>query len=388
MSHSKSIFLAALLFFMLAFLTTSSAQDVGDYRSAGSGNWTDAGNWEVFNGTNWVAATTYPGQIGGTNLVTIQNGNTISLGSTIPNPIAGLIVGDGTGGTDTLEIDNDAELDTPYIDIQAGGFAIWTASSITLNLPAGAAFIISGGTLDDGKPCSASKRLRIGSVIYSTCNGGAGADYSFEDLQNAGGSLSVSPDSNSPVCEGTDLNLYANPSGAGSSGATFSWSATGPGGYSFSSTDENPVVSGLAAGSYSFTVVITDSSGYSSSGTTAVEITAGASIALQPANQQGVPGATSTFEVSASGAANFQWEVSTDGGSNFTSISDGPKYTGSQTDQLQVFGLQPSDSGNLYRVVIQASNPGCPSITSSTAELTVSSGTVITNRKITLRVNN
>ncbi|MDX1334010.1 MAG: hypothetical protein R3252_13355, partial [Robiginitalea sp.] len=156
MVHPKSTCLAALLFIIMAFLTRVSAQQVDDYRSAGSGNWTDAGNWEVFDGTNWVAATTYPGEVGGTNIVSIQNGNTISLGTTIPNPIAGLIVGDGTGGTDTLQITNEARLNTPYIDLQTGGVILWTRNE-SFFLPSGAALIISGGMLDNSGPCNASK---------------------------------------------------------------------------------------------------------------------------------------------------------------------------------------------------------------------------------------
>jgi hypothetical protein len=134
MAYPKSVPFVVLLFFLLGFLTELSAQEAGDYRSAGSGNWTDPGNWEVYDGTSWIPATTYPGQVGGTNLVTIQDGYTISLGSTIPNPIQGLIVGDGVGGTDTLEISNTATLNTPFIDLQTGGILIWT-SNVSFFLP-------------------------------------------------------------------------------------------------------------------------------------------------------------------------------------------------------------------------------------------------------------
>lgn len=387
MVPSKKAPFTVLLFFMLALCSNSWAQEVNDYRSVGSGNWTDPANWEVFDGTNWVAATTYPGEVAGTNIVTIQNGNTISLGTTIPNAIQGLIIGDGAGGTDTLQITNTATLNTPFIDIQTGGVLIWT-SNVSFYLPAGAAIFISGGILDNSGPCSASKRLVIGSQIYSTCNGGAGVDYTFDDLNNSGGSLAASPSSNSPVCEGTDLTLFANPSGAGSSGATFSWSGSGPGGYSFSSTVENPVVTGLNAGTYTFEVTITDSSGFSYSDTTAVEVVAGAVISLQPADQQVAQGTTAVFSVTASGAGSYQWQISTDGGSSYSNLADGARYTGSQTGSLQVSNVQTSEDGTLYRVRIQPAAAGCPDIQSDAAILTVVSGTVITNKRITYRVNN
>ncbi len=387
MVQPKKAPLAVLLLFMLSLWSSSWAQEVNDYRSVGSGNWTNPANWEVFDGTSWVAATTYPGQVGGTNIVTIQNGNTLSLGTTIPNAIQGLIIGDGTGGTDTLQITNTATLNTPFIDLQTGGVLVWT-SNVSFYLPAGAAIFISGGTLDNSGPCNASKRLVIGSQIYSTCNGGAGVDYTFDDLNNSGGSLSASPSSNSPVCEGSDLTLFANPSGAGSSGASFSWNGSGPGGYSYSSTTENPVISGLTAGTYTFTVTITDSSGFSYSDSLAVEVAAGAVISLQPADQQVAQGTIAVFGVTASGAGSYQWQISTDGGSTFSNLADGVKYSGSQTSSLQISNVQTSENGTQYRVLIQPAATGCTGIQSGTATLTVVSGKVITNKRITYRVNN
>jgi hypothetical protein len=384
---NQRAFIILILFFLCCGVHSLFAQQAGDYRSSGSGNWNDAANWEVYDGTSWVAATNYPGEVAGTNLVYIQGGNTISLGTAIPSGIQGLIVGDGTGGTDTLQVSGNSSLNTPVIDIQTGGFAIWTAN-VTLTIPAGAAFKITGGTLDNGTPCSAAKRLVIGTSIFATCNGAAGADYSFSDLINGGGSVAVTPSSNSPVCEGSDLNLFSNPSGAGSSGATYSWTGTGPGGYSFTSTAQDPVESGLAAGSYSYTVTITDTFGNTNSDSVSAEVETAAAFTLQPSDQQGPPGGVVVFNVTASAAASYQWQVSSDGGGSFTNISDGGRFTGSQTNTLQVDNLQASDEGNLFRVVIQPTSASCPQLTSDAALLSIVVNTVITNRRITYRVNN
>jgi hypothetical protein len=61
------------------------------YRTVQSGNWTTLANWQQFDGTSWIAATSYPGQI--TNscsspLVTIQTGHQMEINDvniTIPN---------------------------------------------------------------------------------------------------------------------------------------------------------------------------------------------------------------------------------------------------------------------------------------------------------------
>lgn len=60
------------------------------YRSAQSGNWTTLANWQQYNGSGWVTATSYPGQtsnncsnpmvtIRANHLMEIQNGSTIAF---------------------------------------------------------------------------------------------------------------------------------------------------------------------------------------------------------------------------------------------------------------------------------------------------------------------
>lgn len=258
--------LIRFIFIVLMYGSTNVvAQTTGDYRSIGSGNWTTVSNWQYYNGTAWVAATQYPGQTGApaTNDVSIEGGDTITLTSTLTESINSVTVGDGTGGTDTLNISATSGLNTLLMTIANGGFISWT-SNVTFTLPSGAAFIIDpGGSMDTSNPCSAARRLVIGTTIYSSCNGGGGASYSFNDINNGGGSLYVEPSSNEPICVDETLNLFANPMGTGASDTTntFSWSGTGPGTYSFSSTTEDPVITGLVAGSYTYTVTITSTSG-------------------------------------------------------------------------------------------------------------------------------
>ena len=52
-----NIFWLALILF---FSGGIKAQNIGDFRSFQSGNWNDPGSWELFGGTVWIPATSYP----------------------------------------------------------------------------------------------------------------------------------------------------------------------------------------------------------------------------------------------------------------------------------------------------------------------------------------
>jgi hypothetical protein len=82
-----SVLIASILISVTVF-----AQSTGDYSSVGNGNWNDPTKWQIFNGSGWVAASTYPGQNPGTGVVSITNETEILITSTVPNPISSLYI--------------------------------------------------------------------------------------------------------------------------------------------------------------------------------------------------------------------------------------------------------------------------------------------------------
>ena len=69
-------------------------------------------------------------------------------------------------------------------------------------------------------------------------------------------------------------------------------------------------------------------------------------------------------------ADTFQWEVSTDGGTNWTNIINNTKYNGATTNNLKISNLQLSLDNNLYRVFLQKAGNSCDK-TSNEIKLTV-----------------
>jgi hypothetical protein len=112
------------------------------------------------------------------------------------------------------------------------------------------------------------------------------------------------------------------------------------------------------------------------------------SYAVQPTDQLVLVGANGIFSASVPLANSFQWQVSSNGGSSWTAVSDGPEYSGSATSTLTI--LLPGIDKNGYMFRVLAGNSAsllCPEVISASAVLTVNPSRVLTNRRITYRVN-
>jgi uncharacterized repeat protein (TIGR01451 family) len=109
-------------------------------------------------------------------------------------------------------------------------------------------------------------------------------------------------------------------------------------------------------------------------------------ITAQPSDVTIFDSSDAVFSVNATNADAYQWQVSTDGGSNFTDISNGTEYTGTETNTLTALDADLTKNGYLYRVTISNNSFVCEDTSSENALLNVNVKTVITNRRITYRV--
>ena len=85
-------------------------------------------------------------------------------------------------------------------------------------------------------------------------------------------------------------------------------------------------------------------------------------------------------------ADTFQWQESTDGGVTFNNISNGPDYSGAQTATLNVIAVDLTQNNFQYRVLVSSTLTTCAAQISNAALLTIKVKSVITNRRITVRV--
>ena len=148
------------------------------------------------------------------------------------------------------------------------------------------------------------------------------------------------------------------------------------------------VISGATAATYS-PGVLTQTTQYrrtavstlngkacSSVATSAVAITVGtaATIGTQPTNQTVKALRPATFTVSAtggSGTSQFQWQVSTDNGVNWTNITNNTTYSGATSNTLIVTKAVETMEGYRYRAVITQSDNACTAVTSADVKISI-----------------
>lgn len=384
-----------LLFFFVFTVIGSYSQTLGDFRSYQDGNWNNPASWEYFDGSSWISPptnTNYPGDgIVTAYDVSIISNHTINLNTNITNPINSLTIGDQNGGINSISTlligtsngNNTYQLNTNQISTLYDGLMEW-GNNHTLVLPSGTLINIEQnspynpttelgtdyGLYDDGT-CNTQMQIQIGSTLYANCNGNGGSPSSFEDINTSGGNLTVSPSSNSPICSGQTLNLFANVGGTEADTASFTWSViSSPVPYSFTSTSEDPVddPGPTTAGTYIYEV--TASSGTSPNIVTTTN-TVTVTVNSLPIAPTGVSEQTfcssnnpTIANLSATGT-NIQWYSASTGGS-------------------ALINTTPVTTNVYYASQTNANN--CESTDRLAVNVIVSGCRVVTNRRITYRV--
>jgi hypothetical protein len=137
-------------------------------------------------------------------------------------------------------------------------------------------------------------------VTVTAGNGTASASYSVTQPP----AVVASASSNSPICDGSVLNLFAG------GGNSYSW--VGPNG--FSSGDQNPsITSATTAASGTYTVTVTDANSCTGTATTDVTVNQQATVGTASASPDFVcPVGSSTISLSSSNG-NVMWQQSSNG---------------------------------------------------------------------------
>jgi hypothetical protein len=191
------------------------------------------------------------------------------------------------------------------------------------------------------------------------------------------------------ICAGSQVTFTASSTG-GSPASTIQWQSRPNSAGTFTN------VSGATSASYSFTTtaanngseyraIFTNICGSTTSNVAVLTVNNVATIINQPVNTAQCIGGTVTFTATATGtpAPTIQWQVSTNGGSNYTDLSNGGNISGAQTTTLTVSNIAVSQNNNLYRANFINT---CGTVSSLGAVLTVNVAPVVTANPTSLEV--
>lgn len=268
------------------------------------------------------------------------NGFTVCVTHTSPPTITSLGATSGCVGS-SLVI-NGTNL-TGATAVTIGG----TAATITGNTATTVTVTVGTGT--------------TGTVQVTTPGGSAtsAATFTVNPLPAAIGGGSAT------VCVGGTTPAFTNASAGGT------WSIIN--GTGSATISAGGVVTGVATGTA--TVVYTLPTTCSIS--TPITIVTTPTISVNPVNATTNAGGTANFSVTAlNGPTSYTWQVSTDGGGSWTTVTNGGVYSGATTATLTITGATLAMNGYLYHA--SATNACGTSAYSTSASLTVSNIVLVT----------
>ena len=135
----------------------------------------------------------------------------------------------------------------------------------------------------------------------------------------------------------------------------------------------------LSAGTYNIAVTGTATGASPQTNNLAFTITAnaGPAITLQPVSQNICVGTNTTFSIAAPTATSIQWQVSVDGGVNYTNVINNGVYSGATTPTLTITGFTASMNNYRYRAIASVQ---CGNTTSDAALLSIKPPPAITTQ--------
>lgn len=228
--------------------------------------------------------------------------------------------------------------------------------------------VIPPGTVLACRPQAFSKDICIESVPPNTAKFGL---VSIDNNRNQDTSFCPS---NAPFTVFNQSGTLSN--GTFCSPLEYIWDLTGPAGFTAvrktgSQADPNftfPTVT--IPGEYTLSLIIKNPCGQSQAFLRKLTVVALPAITAQPTNKTVCEGFNTSFTVTATGGSpTYVWKVSTNGGTSFTTVTNGGVYAGATTNTLTITGATLSMNGYRYQVEVSGTCP--PMVPSTVVTLTV-----------------
>lgn len=205
---------------------------------------------------------------------------------------------------------------------------------------------------------------------------------------NTAPNITTQPASGGPICATQNKSFSVAATGTA---LTYQWQESTNGGGTWANVANGGVYSGATSttltitgapvtmNSYQYRVVVSGTCAPAATSSAAtLTVYTPASITTQPANTTICSTGNGSFTVVAAGTTpSYQWQLSTDGGTNYSNITNGGVYSNATTATLNITGVTVGMNNYRYRVVVSGAAP-CGSVTSNAGTLTVSAQPTVT----------
>jgi hypothetical protein len=192
-------------------------------------------------------------------------------------------------------------------------------------------------------------------------------------------SISAQP-ANTTVTAGTS-GLFAV-TASGIPAPTYQWQLSSDSGFSYGNLTDGGGIVGSATASltvgnttaamnqFQYRCLVINAAGTVASSAAVLTVNFAPTITLQPVGLTVVPGTSANFTVAASGnpVPTYQWQISTNGGTSYSNVTNGSGISGATSATLMISSTTGAMSGDLFQCVVTNS---VSSATSAAALLTV-----------------
>lgn len=198
---------------------------------------------------------------------------------------------------------------------------------------------------------------------------------------NTAPSITAQPAASTVICTAQNTSFTV---GASGTGVTYQWQVSTDGGATYSNLANGGVYSNVTTATMNITAATAGMNNYryrcavggtctpgANSAAAVLTVNTPVSLTANPSNSLVCENGSTSFTVAAAGTSpTYQWQVSTNGGTTWTNITNGGIYAGSTLTTLSLMGITAVYNNYQYRCVVTGAAP-CGAANSNAATLSI-----------------